>query len=151
MSDPAIDSEKGQVLAEAKFEVSSGNSAHSIGEGQIAPMSSSWTSRFWQTLRSEFTETQGVSRVPPDARQPASTAQYVQMISLWTSANLTANHLTLGLLGPKIYGLSFLDSALCATFGVLTGCLCTGYIATFGPQSGNRTMVSIDIGIIVLI
>lgn len=63
------------------------------------------------------------------------------MISLWASANLTANHLALGLLGPKIYGLSFLDSALCATFGVMVGCLCTGYIATFGPQSGNRTMV----------
>lgn len=63
------------------------------------------------------------------------------MISLWASANLTANHVALGLLGPSVYRLSFLDSAICATFGVLIGAACTGYIATFGPQSGNRTMV----------
>ena len=67
---------------------------------------------------------------------------YVQMISLWTSANLTANNVALGFLGPSVYGLSFLDSALCATFGVMVGCACIGYMGTFGPRSGNRTMVS---------
>lgn len=63
------------------------------------------------------------------------------MISLWTSANLTANHVALGLLGPSVYGLFFLDSALCAVFGVMVGSACTGYIATFGPQSGCRSMI----------
>lgn len=63
------------------------------------------------------------------------------MISLWVSANLTANHVALGMLGPNLYNLSFVDSALTATFGVLIGAACTGYISTFGPQSGNRTMV----------
>lgn len=67
---------------------------------------------------------------------------YLQMCLLWVSANLTANNLAVGLLGPSVYSLSFLDSALCITFGCLIGCLCTGYMATFGPQSGNRTMVS---------
>ncbi|EME81726.1 uncharacterized protein MYCFIDRAFT_63692 [Pseudocercospora fijiensis CIRAD86] len=64
------------------------------------------------------------------------------MISLWCSANLTANHVTLGLLGPSVYGLSFLDSAMCSVFGISVGALCTAYMATFGPRSGNRTMVS---------
>lgn len=114
----------------------------SIHTGEVEERSS-WRNRFWRSIRSELAvaETRGVARVPPNERQPPSLSRYIQMISLWTSANLTANHVTLGLLGPSVYGLSFLDSALCAFFGVIVGAACTGYISTFGPQSGNRTMI----------
>ncbi|KAI5365053.1 Putative purine-cytosine permease [Septoria linicola] len=115
--------------------------ALSINEGHVYDTKMSWWKRHWHTIRSDFTETRGIDRVPPDQRQPGNFSAYVQMISLWLSANLTANHVALGLLGPSIYGLSFLDSALCATFGVMVGCACTGYMSTFGPQSGNRTMI----------
>lgn len=40
-----------------------------------------------------------------------------------------------------MFYLSFLDSSLCAVFGAILGSLPVAYIATFGPRSGNRTMV----------
>ena len=40
-----------------------------------------------------------------------------------------------------MYSLSFLDSSLCAVFGAVLGSIPVAYIATFGPLSGNRTMV----------
>lgn len=45
------------------------------------------------------------------------------------------------MLGPAVYYLPFLDASLCAVFGALLGSLPVAYIATFGPLSGNRTMV----------
>lgn len=40
-----------------------------------------------------------------------------------------------------MFYLPFLDSSLCAVFGAVLGSLPVAYIATFGPRSGNRTMV----------
>lgn len=45
------------------------------------------------------------------------------------------------MLGPITFSLSFLDASLCAVFGMLIGCLPVAYIATFGPRSGNRSLV----------
>lgn len=45
------------------------------------------------------------------------------------------------MLGPTVFYLSFLDSTLLAVFGAILGSLPVAYIATFGPPSGNRTMV----------
>ena len=91
------------------------------------------------TIRS--LEQRGIERVLSDERQTPSTMGYVQMSLLWFSMNLTANNLVLGLLGPIVYQLSFLDSALCSVFGALLGSLCPAYMSTWGPISGNRTMV----------
>lgn len=46
------------------------------------------------------------------------------------------------MLGPLAYDLGFTDSALCCVFGTLLGSAGAGYVSTFGPESGNRTMVS---------
>jgi len=46
------------------------------------------------------------------------------------------------MLGPLAYDLGFIDSALCCVFGTLLGSAGAGYMSTFGPESGNRTMVS---------
>ena len=86
-------------------------------------------------------EARGIARVMPDERQKASTSGYVQMALLWFSANITANNLILGLLGPLIFQLSFLDSALCTVFGALLGSLATAYMGIWGARSGHRTMV----------
>lgn len=96
---------------------------------------------FKMLLTSTLFETRGIERVDPADRHRVSTGAYLQMFMLWFSANLTANNLALGLLGPSVYDLSYLDCALCATFGALLGSAGTGYAATFGPRSGNRTMV----------
>ena len=46
------------------------------------------------------------------------------------------------MLAPTVYGLGFKDAALCAVFGSLVGSIPVAYIATRGPVSGNRSMVS---------
>ena len=63
------------------------------------------------------------------------------MATIWFSANVTANNLAVGLLGPLIFGLGFTDSALTACFGCVVGSAVTAYMSIWGAQSGNRTMV----------
>jgi hypothetical protein len=86
-------------------------------------------------------EARGITRVEPDERHDASIFHLVQMALLWFSANLTANNLAVGFLGPLLFGLGFTDSAMTAVFGALVGSLFTAYMSTWGAASGNRTMV----------
>jgi NCS1 nucleoside transporter family len=86
-------------------------------------------------------EARGIQRVLPSERHSLRNLGYSQVGLLWFSVNLAANNITLGMLGPAVYYLSFLDCSLCAMFGMLVGCLPVAYIATFGPKSGNRSMV----------
>jgi len=86
-------------------------------------------------------ESRGIERVLPADRHTTERLGFSQIYMLWVSINLAANNTTLGMLGPTVFSLSFLDSCLCAVFGMLVGCLPVAYIATFGPRSGNRTMV----------
>lgn len=88
-------------------------------------------------------EARGITRVMPSERHEPSTFEYWQMGLQWLSTNITANNLAVGLLGPLVYKLSFLDSALCSVFGALLGSMGTAYISTWGPRSGHRTMVPI--------
>ncbi|KAI9736270.1 MAG: hypothetical protein M1834_001156 [Cirrosporium novae-zelandiae] len=86
-------------------------------------------------------EARGIERVAPNERHSVSTSRYVQMTLLWFSANVTANNLSLAFLGPIVYKLSFVDAALCSVFGSALGSLLCAYISTWGPRSGNRTMI----------
>ena len=88
-------------------------------------------------------EARGIARVLPEERHGSSVMGYAQMAVLWFSANVTANNLAVGLLGPLIFELGFVDSAMMATFGSLVGSIPTAYMSIWGAQSGNRTMVSI--------
>ncbi|KAF2105977.1 hypothetical protein BDV96DRAFT_675996 [Lophiotrema nucula] len=86
-------------------------------------------------------EARGIERIPDELRDRQMTVgDYVHMFTIWFSMNCTANQMTLGVLGPVAYGLGFKDSILCCLFGTLFGSLCTGYISTFGPMSGLRTL-----------
>ncbi|KAF2770315.1 putative vitamin B6 transporter [Teratosphaeria nubilosa] len=96
---------------------------------------------FLSLAHSKLAETRGIERVEDDEKLPPQPRRYTQMLFLWISANLTANNVALGFLGPATFRLSFTDAALCSIFGVLVGSLTTGYIATFGPVSGCRTMI----------
>lgn len=86
-------------------------------------------------------EARGITRVLPHERDAPTSRNYAQMALIWFSANLTANNLALGLLGPLVYDLSFTDAALCAVFGAIIGSAGTAYMSIWGPQSGNRTLV----------
>ncbi|KAJ5986292.1 hypothetical protein N7451_010657 [Penicillium sp. IBT 35674x] len=96
---------------------------------------------FEQQLVEYNLEARGIERVAPEDRmKKLSWMSYLQAFLLWVSINLAANNITLGMLGPAVYGLSFTDSALCAVFGVFTGSLVAAWVATWGPISGIRTM-----------
>lgn len=86
-------------------------------------------------------EARGITRVLPEDRQQPSLASDIQVAILWFSTNVSVNNLAVGLFGPLVFNLGFLDSAMCAVFGGLLGSLSTSYMSTWGPLSGNRTMV----------
>lgn len=96
---------------------------------------------FERTLVRLNLEERGIERVPPEHRHSTQKLGFSQICLLWVGINLTANNITLGMLGPAVFHLPFLDCCLCAIFGMVVGCLPVAYIATFGPRSGNRTMV----------
>ncbi|KAI4286784.1 MAG: hypothetical protein L6R35_003962 [Caloplaca aegaea] len=85
-------------------------------------------------------EARGITRVLPDQRHAASAFGYIQMALLWFSANISANNLAVGMLGPLLFELGFLDSAMCSVFGIFVGSSATAYMSIWGAQSGNRTM-----------
>jgi hypothetical protein len=86
-------------------------------------------------------EARGIDRVLPEERKVPSRIDDLQVALLWFSANISVNNLAVGLFGPLVFELGFMDSAMCATFGGLIGCLSTSYMSIWGPRSGNRTMV----------
>ena len=96
------------------------------------------------TRRLEFFsgfEARGIARVPPSERYEETTVGYIWMVLLWLGANIAPNNLAIGLLGPLVFHLGFVDSALCATLGVIVGCIPPSYISTWGSVSGSRTLV----------
>lgn len=93
-------------------------------------------------LSIQYLEKRGIERVPISERHDITAAKYMQMVLLWFSTNITANNIAVGMLGPLSYDLGFTDSALCAAFGAVLGSAGAAYMSTFGPESGNRTMVS---------
>jgi len=96
---------------------------------------------FEQQLVAYNFEERGIRRVEPTERHDLRTLGFTQIFILWFSINLAANNITLGMLGPVVFSLSFLDASLCAVLGMLVGCLPVAYQAAMGPRSGNRTMI----------
>ncbi|KAJ9144494.1 Purine-cytosine permease [Pleurostoma richardsiae] len=87
-------------------------------------------------------EARGIERVPEEVRaRKTATGDYIQMGLIWFSANLTANNTMLGLLGPLVFYVGLKDGMILAAFGAMFGAACAAYISTFGPVSGNRTLV----------
>lgn len=132
------DIEKGQLkIVPSDTRISN---ASSVEEGEIRRR---WSAKTMvkSFLASSFLENRGIQRVQPEERHQVGAFGYAQMILLWFSANLTMNNLAIGLLGPLVWSLSFLDCAFLSIFGALVGAAGTAYTSTFGPASGNRTMV----------
>lgn len=100
-----------------------------------------YSRNFERTLIKYNLEARGVQRVLPHESQALSWRSYFQPFFFWCSINLAAQNVTLGMLGPYIFALSFRDASLCAFFGSLIGSIAVAYVATFGPISGNRTLV----------
>ena len=100
-----------------------------------------YLSQFERQLIKYNFEARGVQRVEPHETHAQTLKDYVQAFLMWISVNLAAVNITLGMLASTVYNLSFKDAAFCAVFGALLGSLVVAYIATWGPISGNRTMI----------
>ncbi|KAL9098001.1 MAG: hypothetical protein Q9163_006247 [Psora crenata] len=100
-----------------------------------------YTKGLEQALIKYNLEARGLQRVEPHETHDLSWKSYLQAFLLWVSMNLAANNITLGMLGPAVFSLSFQDAALCAVFASILGSLPVAYICYWGPISGNRTMI----------
>lgn len=90
-------------------------------------------------------ENRGIERIPPEEREPVTSSTTLHMFLMWFSMTLATNNIVVGSMGTLVLGLSFKDAALCGVFGCLLGTTIIGYISTWGPKSGNRTLVSFAI------
>ena len=100
-----------------------------------------YLSQFERQLIKYNLEARGVQRVEPHETRSQTWKDYIQAFLMWVSVNLAAVNTTLGMLAPTVFALSFKDAAACAAFGSLLGSMVVAYVATWGPVSGNRTMI----------
>ncbi|CAI7634319.1 unnamed protein product [Penicillium pancosmium] len=95
--------------------------------------------RWIQSLKN--VESQGIERVLPEEREELTASSTLHMLLMWFSMALATNNIIVGSMGTMVLGLSFKDAALCAVFGNLVGASTIGYMSTWGPRSGNRTLI----------
>ncbi|KAL4916207.1 hypothetical protein BDW62DRAFT_212086 [Aspergillus aurantiobrunneus] len=86
-------------------------------------------------------ETRGIEPVSLEERQVVSASASFNILLTWFSMGMALNNMVVGTLGTVVMQLSFLDAALCAAFGNLLGCVAIGYMCTWGPKSGHRTLI----------
>lgn len=109
-------------------------------QSRLGTFAATWKA-FEKQLIAYNLEARGIQRVEADERQDLRLLGYSQVAIMWFSVNLAANNITLGMLGPAVFALGFLDSCLLSVFGALVGSLVVSYVATFGPKGGIRTMI----------
>ena len=88
-------------------------------------------------------EARGITRVLPEEKHAGGRRDYLQMLALWFSINLVATNIITGLLGPLVFQLGWVDSVCIVIFANALSSCGPAYTSTFGPQSGNRTMVCV--------
>lgn len=86
-------------------------------------------------------EARGISRVLPDEKHAGGMQDYLQMFLLWLSINMYAYNIITGFLGVLVFGLGWRDCIFIVIFANALAACGVSYTSTFGPESGNRTMV----------
>lgn len=87
-------------------------------------------------------ESRGIARVLPDEKNAGGIQDYLQMFALWFSIDLVAYNLVTGFLGVLVFSLGWVDCIVIVVFADAIAAGGAAYVSTFGPESGNRTMVS---------
>lgn len=136
---PQPDLEKAPHETTVAGEVSRSNGNPDFLQNHHSPTFARWNRKI-ESLKG--LEARGISRVLPHEREAPSVQGYMQIMLLWYGANVTANNLAVGFLGPLLFDLGFLDSALIVVSASWLGSVGPSYVATFGPLSGQRTMAS---------
>ncbi|KAJ5097433.1 hypothetical protein N7456_008154 [Penicillium angulare] len=86
-------------------------------------------------------EARGIERVPIEEREPVTSSTTLHMLLMWFSMTLATNNIIVGSMGTLVLGLSFKDAALCGVLGIFLGTAIVGYMSSWGPLSGNRTLI----------
>ena len=87
-------------------------------------------------------ESRGITRVLPCEKNAGGIQDYLQMFALWFSIDLVAYNLITGFLGVLVFSLGWVDCIVIVIFADAIAACGAAYVSTFGPESGNRTMVS---------
>ncbi|KAF7589608.1 hypothetical protein BBP40_004022 [Aspergillus hancockii] len=110
--------------------------------GDQTPLNASHRSRYQRWAGSiKGLEARGIEPIPLEERLKTSPAVSLQMLLMWLSMGMALNNMVVGSLGTLVMKLSFADAALCVIFGNLLGGMTVGYMSTWGPRSGNRTLI----------
>lgn len=86
-------------------------------------------------------EARGITRVLPEEKHDGGQRGYFQMFALWFSINMVVINVITALLGPLVFELGWVDCVCIVIFADALATCGPAYISTFGPESGNRTMV----------
>lgn len=130
------------IGSSSNFELDKSASNSSSNDTDLAkpePVPQSRCQRFITSLKN--VESRGIGPIPIEEREEITTSTTLHMLLMWFSMTLATNNIVVGSMGTLVLGLSFRDAALCAVFGCLVGNCTVGYMSTWGPRSGNRTLV----------
>ncbi len=140
-----LDIEKGLAVEPTEVHASTDNSTDRDVEGETPhPATSEGKLGYWGLKMEAIwgVEARGITRVMDHEKNvPRPLHDYFHMFSLWFSINLQAVNIIIGLLGPLVYGLGWADCVCIVIFANALASCGVAYLATFGPASGNRTMV----------
>jgi hypothetical protein len=85
-------------------------------------------------------EVRGIRHVKKNEQTEKTTLSFLQIVMMWLSINTASQNITLASIGQSVFGLGFLDAALCSVLGGIVGTIPVAYTAGWGPWSGNRTL-----------
>lgn len=91
-------------------------------------------------------EARGIIRVLTEEKYDGGKRGFLQMLALWFTMNFLATSITTGLLGPLVFQLGWVDCVCIVIFANALSSCGASYTSTFGPESGNRTMVRVRAG-----
>lgn len=93
------------------------------------------------TKRINGLETRGIEPVSPSERQEPTPWSLLEMLLMWFSMGMVVNNIIVGTLGTLVMKLGYKDAVICAICGNVFGNVALGFMSTFGPKSGHRTLV----------
>lgn len=142
---PEIDVEKQGELKATEFNVTTHAGSDTLNQNGMPPdplllkgKLAKWNAKV-ESLAG--LEARGITRVLQEEKHQGDIHGYLQMIALWFSINLTAINIIAGLLGPLVFQLGWVDCVCIVIFANALAACGASYTSTFGPESGNRTMV----------
>lgn len=154
---PENDVEKWGELKSTELNITSNNDSEKIPDTTLTPLSDcsdvlptplplNGKLAYWNAKVEALAglEARGIARVLPEEKHDGGKQGYLQMFALWFSMNLVVSSIIPGLLGLLVFQLGWVDCVCIVIFANALSSCGAAYTSTFGPESGNRTMVRVQ-------